>query len=466
MRTKKYTQEEAISLLKSKFPNFDYSKFKYINCRTKSIIICEKHGEIETSLFNAMNSDNLCFKCSVDNRIPHNKLTQDTVISNLKNKFPDLDFSKFVFKSKNIPSTIICPVHGEFKKSYYNLYEVGCNLCKKDNSNYKYVYTEEKKNKAINKLKEKFPNLDFSKFEYAGINAKSTIICPKHGEFQAIYRCFINYKYGCKKCYNEVSGINRSNKEALSKAIEKFPNLDFSKFEYKSRKCKSIVICPKHGEFLRNVCSLLHKKNKNGCPSCSKEENKEKISLKRLSRENAFIRLNETFPQFDFSKFKYVRSNIKSTVICKKHNLEFETTYNKLLYCGTNCPKCNSSGFSKTEKEIVEFIRTFYDGKIIENDRTIILNENTGKYLELDIYLPDISLAIEFNGKYYHSDERIKQNKNGFNSADEYHQYKTKKCKEKDIELIHIDEISYINNSNVILNKIKKTITKNIFERK
>ena len=60
-----------------------------------------------------------------------------------------------------------------------------------------------------------------------------------------------------------------------------------------------------------------------------------------------------------------------------------------------------------------------------------------------------------------HSDERIRQNKNGFNSADEYHQYKTKKCKEKDIELIHIDEISYINNSNVILSKIKKTITKN-----
>lgn len=56
-------------------------------------------------------------------------------------------------------------------------------------------------------------------------------------------------------------------------------------------------------------------------------------------------------------------------------------------------------GISQSEKAIVEYIRTFYSGTVLENVRGVL----EGK-IELDIYVPDKHLAIEFNGCYWHSD--------------------------------------------------------------
>ena len=57
---------------------------------------------------------------------------------------------------------------------------------------------------------------------------------------------------------------------------------------------------------------------------------------------------------------------------------------------------------------------------------------------EIDIFLPDCNIAIEINGDYWHSEERI-QERNGMSSK-EYHQMKTDRCIEKDIILHHIWE--------------------------
>lgn len=67
------------------------------------------------------------------------------------------------------------------------------------------------------------------------------------------------------------------------------------------------------------------------------------------------------------------------------------------------CPKCH---VSQGQGELYEFIRRHYSGTIIVNDRTAIAPK------EIDIYLPDIQLGFEFNGKYWHpgdgSRERFK----------------------------------------------------------
>lgn len=61
--------------------------------------------------------------------------------------------------------------------------------------------------------------------------------------------------------------------------------------------------------------------------------------------------------------------------------------------------------YSKGEKEVVEFVKSIYEGNIIENTRRVLLpNEENGWKAghELDIYIPDLCLAIEYNGNYYH----------------------------------------------------------------
>lgn len=94
--------------------------------------------------------------------------------------------------------------------------------------------------------------------------------------------------------------------------------------------------------------------------------------------------------------------------------------------------------------ELFNFISEFYNGKIFTNNRTVL---DSGK--ELDIYLPDIKLAIEFDGLYWHSDKFLDKN---------YHLRKTKECEEKEIHLIHIFEDEWINKKDIVKNKIIKLI--------
>jgi len=106
------------------------------------------------------------------------------------------------------------------------------------------------------------------------------------------------------------------------------------------------------------------------------------------------------------------------------------------------CPKCSKiKGYSDDEKEIIEFIKSFYTGTIIENDRTIL----NGK--ELDIYLPEKNIAIEFDGLYWHS-EKMLSDKN-------YHLNKTIACKQKGIQLIHVFEDEWNFKQDIVKSKLK-----------
>lgn len=115
------------------------------------------------------------------------------------------------------------------------------------------------------------------------------------------------------------------------------------------------------------------------------------------------------------------------------------------------CTICNPIGLHNSEKEksLYEFIKENYNGKILENSRNII------KPYELDIYLPELNLAFEYNGLYWHSE--VYKDKN-------YHINKTIKCEQQNIQLIHIWEDDWINKQeivkSIILNKLGKIYNK------
>lgn len=94
---------------------------------------------------------------------------------------------------------------------------------------------------------------------------------------------------------------------------------------------------------------------------------------------------------------------------------------------GSQCPNCAASQqTSKPEKEIAEFLME--NGiNIVPNSRTLLQGRT-----ELDIYIPEKKVAIEFNGLYWHS-EKAGTEKN-------YHYDKWKQCQEKGIQLITIWE--------------------------
>jgi len=138
------------------------------------------------------------------------------------------------------------------------------------------------------------------------------------------------------------------------------------------------------------------------------------------------------------------------------YDIHIKTLYSRTLNNIELCTNCNSiiKNVSYSENKILEFIENNYDGKILPNKRNII------PPYELDIYLPELNIAFEFNGLYWHSELYKEKN---------YHFDKTNNCIKKNIQLIHIWEDDWNNHPEIIksmiLNKLGKSSIR-IYARK
>ena len=103
------------------------------------------------------------------------------------------------------------------------------------------------------------------------------------------------------------------------------------------------------------------------------------------------------------------------------------TVFKDRFYAGGSpqCPTCYPRGKSYLETELVSWVHDIGIENIIPNTRKII------SPFEVDVFLPDFNLAIEMNGLYYHSEERVGRT---------YHLDKTLSAISKGVRLIHIME--------------------------
>jgi hypothetical protein len=139
---------------------------------------------------------------------------------------------------------------------------------------------------------------------------------------------------------------------------------------------------------------------------------------------------------------------------CKKHdnfNISKSLLYSRLIWNKHEniCTKCNPVSENKSiiELELKSFLMSL-NIKLVNNDKSILDNKQ-----ELDFYLPEYKLAIEFNGLYWHSE--LFKDKN-------YHLNKTNLCNNKGIQLLHVYEDEWIYKKEIIKSIIKSKL--NIIE--
>jgi len=312
-------------------------------------------------------------------------------------------------------------------------------------------------------------------------HVKITAVCDKCGEetplrihkyYENLNRC--GY-YGCKKCSREkfkrtsldLFGVDNPMKN--KEIIEKQQNNNIKKYGVKTTlleektkgKIKQINLERYDVEYPLSSLIIREKSKqtlfeKYGVTSYSKTQEFKKVGYeiwKKLTLEklekynigNFILRDDRTVDiKCDLDKEHYF--NITSKNLYQRKEIQ----HNIL------CTICNPLviHISGKELEILDFIKNNYNGKIIENDK-IVLN---GK--ELDVYLPDLNLAIEFNGVYWHSELYKEYN---------YHKEKSDLCEKKEIQLIHIWEDEWFFKKeivkSIILNKLNKTPNK-IYARK
>jgi len=180
----------------------------------------------------------------------------------------------------------------------------------------------------------------------------------------------------------------------------------------------------------------------------TKSKNTRKINIiQKYNNKNInIISINDDYYKIKCDNNKNHIFNIQPSLLY--HRLKYKT-----ILCN-KCNKINSKNISGLQHQFNNFIKENYSNEIIINDRNLI------KPYELDIYLPDLKLAFEFNGVYWH---------NELNKPNDYHKKKTELCEKQNIQLIHIYEDDWIYKQDIvksmILNKLGKTPNK-IYARK
>lgn len=338
------------------------------------------------------------------------------------------DYSKVDYQGSLKKVEIICPEHGSFYQLPSAHLRNQCPSCANDS-----------RRKALASSKEEFIlkareihgwKYDYSKVEYKNAETKVCIICPLHGEFLMRPSSHL-LGNSCPKCMGR--GLSQND------IIEEFRKLhgdryDYSLVEYRKMHDKVKVICPEHGIF--EITPSKHLLGQ-GCKKCAYVKNG---LSQRLSMEEFLKRANEAHGgYYNYKKVSFLRTHDKIEIECPKHGVFTQLVYDHLN--GHGCPKCSNS-FSKNEIELFNQISNWLGEKnVTVHDRTVL---DGGK--ELDVFIPSMNAAIEYNGLKWHSEE--------YGKMHDYHIKKTEQCESKGIRLIQIFEDEYIKKKPIILNEL------------
>ena len=256
-----------------------------------------------------------------------------------------------------------------------------------------------------------------------------TLDCAQHGQYQQKASYFLNGGQ-CQQCYHENKGPRVSFTQWAAKSSKIHSNkYTYTESSYVSLDHNTTISCPTHGEFAQNAG--VHSRG-HGCPKCANNMITEKL---RITNEEFIEKcINKHGAIYDYSKTEYV-SILHGTICitCKKHG-DFMQRPGDHLNGGHGCPKCAREihNFkSAPEYEIIDFLKSHGITNIVHSDHHL--------GIELDIFLPDFNLAIEYNGIYWHSsgsrDSDLKLSKQ--------HLYKTEMCERNGITLLHIFELEW-----------------------
>lgn len=174
---------------------------------------------------------------------------------------------------------------------------------------------------------------------------------------------------------------------------------------------------------------------------------KSHVSNLKNSYRNCILGNSYSDPMFSEDYFiqNYTRDHVFK-FRCKKCGLVFESTHFGSEH--DRCPKCYPKNSSHIEKEVAEFMSSFYHGKMDENTRNLI------PPYEIDIYVPERKLAFEFDGLFWHSEQKLKQK----HKERYYHLTKTDLCEKTCVQLVHIFEDEWEAKKDIVKSRIRNML--------
>lgn len=382
-----------------------------------------------------------------------NKKIQEDILKEFHDVHNDeYDYSKFVYVNMKTQGIITCRLHGDFQQTPDSHKRgSGCPDCA-------IIKSANAKKKGTEYYYNKFIEVHGDRYEYPDLHIETNsdiinIKCKEHGIFPQMVSNHLAGK-GCDKCAREKNGLSRrKGKESI---LEDFHNAHGDSYGYENLTENNLVtdviniFCKKHQEYFPQ--SIVSHSKGHGCPKCGMDRSNDfKWDTKDSFVEKAMEIHFDVKYKLTYDKFTYVDSKTEGVVTCEKHG-DFKVKPNSHLSAKQGCPKCTPKNTSKAETEVYTFISEYI--KAEQSNKSIL------KKRELDIYIPSLKLAIEFNGLYWHSDKFVE---------DDYHLQKLKLCEEKGIKLIQIFEDEWRDKKEIVKSRLLNLIKANpnkIYARK
>ena len=427
---------------------YDYSKSEYLGSDARLTIICPEHGEFLQTPHDHLDGHG-CPKCKADN---HRVKFSDFV-----KKAREIHGDKYTYMESSWNGTAslvsaICPHHGEITlmpSSHLNGSE--CLYCARALKEDKVEDVPEFEVLDVNyKL--------ISNVDSVITNSVYTFNCSKHGNYNTTYLKYLNnFYHGCLECAND--GIRKDFDSFVKETSETHSGkYKYIKPEFMNRNQKVKIICPDHGEF--EMLPYNHAIGQ-GCPQCGILKVAE---ARTLTNEEFISRAKEIFPEYDYSNTLYVKNTEPIKASCPDHG-EFERVAQVFLQ-GYGCPKCK---MNKSERLIYNALKEITDLEVVFGKRFKELDNK-----EIDFYIPEFNLGIEYNGiAYHHStpDSEYLQNYFTLTRRDYlYHYDKWRMAKDAGIRLISIPDFYWADpiKQEVIKSKIRHCLNMDtrIFARK
>ena len=304
------------------------------------------------------------------------------------------------------------------------------------------------------------------------LNSKNivTFRCENGHEYKQTVGVHINLstgerKHGCPICNSKLKS-EKAKKQHKNKRVYPQWFIDELVNEEDKEKAKSSILTSKdivtfkceNGHEYRQLVgvhiSLSTGEKKYGCP-CEKNE-RIQSSLKEYFLKTKKVVYPQWFVDEIVNEEDKVNA-IKGFLPGKKKYLfkcinghEYSMTISNRIKLSTGeekhgCPHCNNSR-SKVELEIEEYVKSL--GYNTEHKR---FRDSDNRIFEIDIFIPEKNVGIEYNGSYYHSlnDNRINK---------KYHYDKFNECRKQDILLITIFDIEWDNRKEEIKQYINDII--------
>lgn len=183
--------------------------------------------------------------------------------------------------------------------------------------------------------------------------------------------------------------------------------------------------CHKCGHEWQTTPNRRTGKNGTGCPVCAYKSAAKKNSL-NAAKTNSFVKnYPDIAKEWDYEKNVGLdineyssKSNKRVWWKCSFCGNSWQTTINERA-SGRGCPNCTLAGTSFSEQTVLYYVKKIYPDA---------MSRYKELGMELDVFIPDIKTAVEYDGVYYHNSSHALEKENK----------KDELCKEHNIRLIRI----------------------------